>query len=86
MASLLAVPPAVFPLGLLALAFDRQLVVAVDEDFQVAQLKLGKFRFNVQVAVVLPCVERWINAVGKPIGGWASRFAGLRTGLAGLLD
>jgi hypothetical protein len=44
----------VFPLGLLALAFDRQLVVAVDEDFQVAQLKLRKLRFNVQVAVVLP--------------------------------
>ena len=65
MASLPAVPHALSLLGLPALAFDRQLVIAGDEDFQVGQLKFGKFRFNVQVIVVLPCVERRIDAAGK---------------------
>ena len=63
LASLLAVPRAAFPLGLFALAFDRQMVVAGDEDFQVAQIKLGKFRVNVQLVVVLPI--GWLKRRGR---------------------
>ena len=73
MASLPTMPRALSQFGLLALAFDRQLVVAFDKDLQVGQLKLGKFRFDVQVVVVLPEVERRIDAVGKPPRGRSSQ-------------